>query len=237
MKALLLSAGYGTRLKPITDNIPKCLVKIAEKPLIDYWLELILLYKDVDILINTHYLSNLVNDHISRSKYADKITLRFEPKLLGTAGTLMSNLDFINDETLLLAHADNLSIFNLEDFIHAHNHRPDGCLMTMMLFKSDDPSSCGIVKLDKKGVVTDFFEKVPFPPSNLANGAVYLLDPSILNKIKLIEKCSDFSTHVIPLFVNKIYTYLNTNYHRDIGSIKNLEIANRDFKGKSSYYC
>ena len=66
MKALLLSAGYGTRLKPITNNIPKCLVKIANKALIDYWLELILSHKDIDILINTHYLSNLVNDHIHR---------------------------------------------------------------------------------------------------------------------------------------------------------------------------
>ena len=232
MKALLLSAGYGTRLKPITNNIPKCLVKIANKALIDYWLELILSHKDIDILINTHYLSNLVNDHIYRSKYSDKVTLKFEPKLLGTAGTLMSNLDFINDETLLLAHADNLSIFNLEDFIDAHNNRPDGCLITMMLFKSDDPSSCGIVKLDRNGVVTDFFEKVSSPPSNLANGAVYLLDPVILNEIKLIENCSDFSTHVIPHFVNKIYTFINTNYHRDIGSIKSLKIANRDFREK-----
>ena len=234
MKALLLAAGYGTRLKAITDSIPKCLVKIANKPLIDYWLELILSNKDIEILINTHYLSDLVKDHILKSKYADNIILSYEPKLLGTAGTLMSNLNFIDDETLLLAHADNLTIFNLDDFINAHNNRPHGCLITMMLFKSDDPSSCGIVKLDKNGVVTDFFEKVPSPPSNLANGAVYLIDPIALNKMKLIENCFDFSTDVIPHFINKIYTFLNTNYHRDIGSIKSLEIANRDFKGSKS---
>jgi len=232
LNVLLLAAGYGTRLKPITKKTPKCLVKIAGKALIDYWFELIFKNKNLKIFINTHYLREKVENHVAKSTYKDNVSLIFEPKLLGTAGTLISNIDKFKDDTLFLAHADNLTIFDLEDFIKAHKKRPNGCLMTMMLFKTDTPSSCGIVKLNKEKIVVDFFEKISEPPSNLANGAVYLISPEAIDIISNIDNCTDFSIDIIPIFKNKIYTYLNKDYHRDIGSIKSLQLANKEILEK-----
>ena len=97
-------------------------------------------------------------------------------------------------------------------------------------FETLDPQSCGIVEIDSKGVVLAFHEKVPNPPGNLANGAVYILEPSVLEwMIGLGKKQVDFSTEVIPHFLGKLFTYRNTLYHRDIGTMKSWIEASRDF--------
>ncbi len=229
MRVILLAAGYGTRLRPLTNKTPKCLVKIANKPLIDYWFDIVIKNKNTKVLVNTHYLSEKVERHIKLSSYKNNIKITYEPILLGTAGTVLANMDFIGNETLLLAHADNFTIFNLEEFLSAHASRPEGCDMTMMLFKSTDPSSCGVVKINEKKIVTDFYEKVKKPPSNLANGAVYLIEPKMIRKISKVGSINDFSTQVIPKFMGCIFSFLNDKYHRDIGTLESLEKANFDF--------
>jgi mannose-1-phosphate guanylyltransferase len=94
MKALLLAAGLGTRLRPITEKIPKCLVPINGVPLLDIWLEKLSNIGIEEFLINTHYLHQDVENFISKNKYKKKIKTTFEEKLLGTAGTLIKNKDF-----------------------------------------------------------------------------------------------------------------------------------------------
>ncbi|MBN2781760.1 MAG: nucleotidyltransferase family protein [Campylobacterales bacterium] len=226
MKALLLAAGLGTRLKPITDTIPKCLVLINGKPLLEYWLENLTDAGVSEFLINTSYLSEQVEEFVSKSKYKDKITLVHEDELLNTGGTLLANKDFFDDEALMLVHADNLSFCDFREFIKAHQNRDLGCEITMMLFHSDNPSSCGIVELDAYGVVQKFHEKVQNPPSDLANGAVYICEPSIFEFLESLgKKDIDFSNDVLPEYMGKIYTFLNNNYHRDIGSVESYAKA------------
>ena len=94
MKAFLLAAGLGTRLRPITEEIPKCLVPINGKPLLEYWLESIFSSGIKECLINTHYLSEKVADYIATSKYKKSITVVYEKKLIGTAGSLKKNIEF-----------------------------------------------------------------------------------------------------------------------------------------------
>jgi len=92
----------------------------------------------------------------------------------------------------------------------------------MMLFKTDNPSSCGIVELDKNNVVQEFHEKVSSPPSNLANAAVYICESSVINTLISLNKQEiDFSLEVLPKYLGKINTYLNNVYLRDIGTIEN----------------
>ena len=226
MKALLLSAGLGTRLRPITDTIPKCLVPINGKPLLEYWLENLSKVGVDKFLINTSYLHSQVEEFVNKSKYRDKITLIYEDKLLNTGGTLLKNKDFFDDEAFMLIHADNLSFCNFNDFIITHQNRVKKCEITMMLFRSDNPSSCGIVELDKDNIVQKFYEKVANPPSTLANGAVYILENSIFDFLESIgrEKI-DFSTQVLPEFTGKIFTFFNDQYHRDIGTMENYKKA------------
>ena len=210
MKALLLAAGLGTRLRPLTNTLPKCLVPINDKPLLEYWLEHLTQMGINEFLINTHYLHVKVEEFINQSKYKDKITLTYEKELLNTGGTLLENRDFFNNEPFMLIHADNLSFCDFSAFIDAHDKRRNGCEITMMTFITDTPSSCGIVKIDEDAVVQEFYEKVENPPSNLANGAVYICEPSLFSFLEhLSKKNIDFSNDVLPAFMGKINTYLN----------------------------
>lgn len=234
MKALLLAAGYGTRLKPITDSIPKCLVDINGRPLLEIWIELLVNAGIKDILVNTHYLSDKVNYFINISLYNEFITVVHENKLHGTAGTLLKNLSFFKDNPLILIHADNLSSFDMLEFIEHHNKRPIGTEITMMTFISDSPQSCGIVELNDQNIVINFFEKVKNPPSKLANGAVYIIEPSVMNFLISLDKEEiDFSTEVLPFFIGKIYTYFNNIYHRDIGTLESYKAGLSEFRNKN----
>ena len=98
----------------------------------------------------------------------------------------------------------------------------------MMTFKTESPKSCGIVELDEANVVRNFYEKSSNPPGNLANAAIYLIDKEALEWIDANPNHKDFSTEVIPNFIGRIATWHNINVHRDIGSINNLKIAQKD---------
>lgn len=227
MRALLLAAGFGSRLRPLTNSIPKCMVPIKGVPLLDIWLDRL---KDAGIgpfLINTHYLSEQVVDFISQGPHKEYVTLKNEVQLLGTAGTLIANLDFFQDTDGLLVHADNYCLADFSAFMDAHHKRPKNCVMTMMTFKASRPSSCGIVVLDNKGVVIDFFEKKTNPPGDIANGAIYILSPEFFKEIKSwVSPPKDFSSEVIEKFLGRIYSYETKSIFLDIGTPESFREAN-----------
>jgi mannose-1-phosphate guanylyltransferase len=226
MRALLLAAGLGTRLRPLTDRIPKCLVPVCGKPLLAYWLDLLLPGGVEKVLINTHYLPDAVGRFIADSPWRDRVTLVHEDKLLGTGGTVLKNRAFFRDEAFLVAHADNLTRFDVGAFIRRHEARPTGAMITMMTFRTDAPETCGIVEEDALGIVTAFHEKVPNPPGDHANAAVYVFEPGVVSFLESLHKeVIDLSTEVIPHFLGKICTYRNDVYHRDIGTLDSLSKA------------
>ena len=227
MRALLLAAGLGSRLRPLTNTIPKCLVPIKSQPLLEIWLERLTKSGIGPFLINTHYLYEQVESYINNSQYCNKTVLIYEPELLGTAGTLIANLDFFQNNDGLLIHADNYCLADFVDFQRAHYARPPECLLTMMTFRTAFPSSCGIVELDKRGVVIGFHEKKNNPPGNLANGAVYILSSKLLKILGSdFSIATDFSTQVLNRFIGYIYTYETSATFLDIGTPENYEQAN-----------
>ncbi len=224
MKAILLAAGFGTRLRPLTNSIPKCLVPIKGKPLLEIWLDRLSASGVERFLINTHYLPEAVEKFIHASKYNNIADIVYEPILLGTAGTLIANRGFFKEEDGLLVHTDNYCLANFDEFFEAHSNRPKNCLMTMVTFQTENPSSCGILELDEQGVVLAMHEKVSSPPGNLANGAIYLLSHELI--AMLGESISDFSTEVLPALMGKIYTYETKEIFLDIGTPETYKIAN-----------
>ncbi|MDZ4726958.1 MAG: nucleotidyltransferase family protein [Leptospira sp.] len=231
MKALLLAAGFGTRLRPVTDRIPKCLVPINGKPLLEIWLELLEKADLSGIIVNLHYLPEKVINFLDNSKFKNRVTTVYEKELLGTAGTLLSNRQSYPSEAVILIHADNLSQFDIIDFIQSHNKRPIGCEITMMTFKTDLPKLCGIVESDAENRLIGFYEKVENPPGNLANGAVYIVEPSVIQfLISLNKEVIDFSTEVIPNYLGRIFLYENNTYHRDIGNLESYAIGQREYQ-------
>ncbi|MDU6727516.1 MAG: nucleotidyltransferase family protein, partial [Bradyrhizobium sp.] len=159
MRALLLAAGIGSRLRPLTNTTPKCLVRVHDRPLLDYWLDLVFEGGVERALLNTHWLAEQVQAHVAQSRWRDRIDLVHEDELLGTGGTVLANRAWFADQPFLVAHADNLTDFDVEGLLAAHRNRPSGCIMTMLAFRTDDPSSCGILELDQQNRVLAFHEK------------------------------------------------------------------------------
>jgi mannose-1-phosphate guanylyltransferase len=227
MRAVLLAAGLGTRLRPLTNTTPKCLVSIKGRPLLGIWLERLSQAGIGPFIVNTHYLAGQVEAFVESSPYKQQISLVHEHELYGTAGTLITNLGFFNGGDGLLIHADNYCLADFSAFVRAHQERPPKCVMTMMTFRTNNPSSCGIVELDTRGVVIGFHEKVTAPPGNLANGAVYILSAELLVRLSNdFQGAKDFSNDVLPHFVGKIYSYETTDLFLDIGSRANYVAAN-----------
>lgn len=220
MRVILLAAGLGTRLRPLTARTPKCLVPIKGRPLLEILIQKLLSIKIDRILINTHYLADQVDLFISQSSYKEKIILTYENKLLGTAGTLIKNIDFYSDDDGMLIHADNYFEEELISFINAHKKRPPECLMSMMLFDTEIPSQAGIVELDELGKVIGFYEKSNEPHGFLANGAIYILSKEMIKILKEnYSDAKDFSLEIIPNFFGKIYGYKTSKLFLDIGSL------------------
>lgn len=217
--ALLLAAGLGERLRPITNNIPKCLVPIAGRPLLDFWIESLVAAGISKILVNTHYHAEIVHAFVKQHKHKDKIKILFEQDLLGTGGTLRSACEEIKGENILIAHADNFCLAPIDDFINCFAARSKSTEITMMTFRTETPESCGIVEIDNNGIVQKFHEKVLDPPGNLASGAVFIISNETVQFVrKQSASYLDFSRDIIPHYLGRINTWENRVYHRDIGN-------------------
>lgn len=226
MRALLLAAGMGTRLRPLTLTVPKCLVPIQGKPLLDYWLQSLFSAGIERVLINTHWLADMVREYVLQSPFCGRIDLVHEPELLGTGGTILANRQWLGGEAFLVAHADNLTNFDVAGFVASHQQRPPSCVLTMLAFRTDTPKDCGILEIGTQNIVTGFYEKVENPPGELANGAVYICEPEVTVFIASLGKSIvDFSTEVIPAFLNRIYAVTTKGYHKDIGNREALSLA------------
>ena len=126
MKAFLLAAGLGTRLRPLTDHVPKCLVDIGGRPLLDIWLDALASAGVDEVLVNVHHLHDLVEEHVAaRAGRAPFVRVVHEPVLLGSAGTLRANREFVAGEQFFLAiNADNLTTFDIGRLMRGPRPRP-----------------------------------------------------------------------------------------------------------------
>ena len=230
MKAILLAAGLGTRLRPITNTMPKCLVAINGKPLLEYWLETLVNLGVKEILINLHYFSDQVRQFIGGSPYKDRITLVEENELLGTGGTLLNNIDFWQGHTTWVIHADNYCCSDLQGMLQQHNNRDKHSDATLLLFKTDTPKNCGVVKLNKNKMITEFHEKVEKPPSNIASGALFIFSENVYEKYfehLSHNKHYEISVDLVPKLIGHMQGWLVDNYYIDIGTTETLNNANR----------
>jgi mannose-1-phosphate guanylyltransferase len=230
LKGLLLAAGLGTRLRPLTDTVPKCLVPILGKPLLGYWLDLLFEGGFESAVVNTHYLPARVREFVAASPWRERVTLVHEDQLLGTGGTVLRNREHFTGAAFLVAHADNLTRFDARKFRERHEHRPAGAAITMMTFETDAPQSSGIVVENKAGLVTEFHEKVANPPGNHANAAVYIFEPEVIDFLAALGRpVIDLSTEVLPHFLGRICSFHNADYHRDIGTPESLRKAELEY--------
>lgn len=232
MKAFLLAAGVGKRLRPLTDDLPKCMVPIAGKPLLHYWIYLCKRYGVTELLLNLHHHPKVVEVYLREIENNDlRIKVSREPQLLGSGGTIAANVDFVQKERdFYILYADNLTNVNLEALLQFHRVH-DGAL-TMGLFHTSVPRQCGIVELDSRGLITSFVEKPAHPKSDLANAGVFVASPDLLPYIPQGTGV-DLGHHVLPKLVGRMYGYVISDYLQDIGTMENYLNALRQWRGFS----
>lgn len=230
MKAFLLAAGYGTRLRPLTDTVPKCMVPIRGKPLLEWWFELLLRHGVTDVLVNTHYLPGPVRSFLAeydRRRTGLTAVEAYEPELLGSGGTVWHNRAFVQGEdSFLICYADNLTSADLTALLRFHETR--GGALTMALFHSDHPEACGIASLAEDGRITAFEEKPARPRGDLANAGIYAAGSALFGHFP-DAPFIDFGRDVLPGLVGSMFGYELSDRLIDIGTPEHYRRANEEW--------
>lgn len=225
MKAFLLAAGEGTRLRPITNTIPKCLVSICGKPLLQIWLEHCRAFDIHEVLLNIHTHAAAVEEFVKKQQIGVEVRLVHEPELLGSAGTIHTNRSWVSkDPEFWIFYADVLNNVNLGAMLAAH--RASRKAATLGLYRVDEPSRCGIAQMDGAGIIHDFVEKPSHPVGNLAFSGIILATQEFLDAVpRSVPK--DIGFDVLPQLKNRMTGYVIEDYLLDIGTLKNYELAQR----------
>jgi mannose-1-phosphate guanylyltransferase len=232
VKAVLLTAGLGTRLRPHTDTTPKCMLDIDGRPLLDMWLDAFDRAGVNEVLVNLHHLPDVVRHHIAARTGPPAVRTFFEPELLGSAGTLIANREWVDGEDLFLAcYADNLTDFDLRSLVQAH--REYDAVATLTVFHSERPWAGGVVEIDAAGAVTGFVEKPANPVSDLTNAGMYAFHPSVLDEIEGVPP-KDIGFDLLPRLVGRAQAVLVEGYFRDIGTTDAYRRAREEWPIRAS---
>ena len=231
MKAFLLAAGVGSRLRPITNTTPKCMLPIDGRPLLDIWLDAFDRAGVDEVLVNLHHLPDVVSRYIAARTAPPTVRTFFEPELLGSAGTLLANRQWVDGEELFLAcNADNLTDFDVRSLVDAH--REHGAIATLAVFHSQQPSAGGVVELDATGKVIGFVEKPSEPVSDLTNAGMYAFHPSLLDEIDDMPR-SDIGYDLLPRLVGRARAVLVEGYFRDVGTVDAYRRAREEWPARA----
>jgi mannose-1-phosphate guanylyltransferase/phosphomannomutase len=230
MKAMILAAGVGSRLDPLTRHLPKPMVPIINKPVMEHIVELLKRHGFTDIVMNLYHLSYSIKDYFGDgSRWGLRINYSDEESLLGTAGGVKRVESFF-DDTFLVIGGDDLADLDLTRMLR--HHREKKALATIALSLVEDPSQYGIALLNDKNRITRFLEKPKDATifSNTANTGVYLFEPDILDLIPKGEKY-DFGMHLFPKLLElkkPFYGYLTASYWSDVGHLESYRNAHYD---------
>jgi mannose-1-phosphate guanylyltransferase len=227
VKAFLLAAGIGSRLRPITDVTPKCMLPVGGRPLLDIWLDAFARAGVDEVLVNLHYLPEVVQNHLAERTGVPAVRTSFEPQLLGSAGTLLAQRQWVSDDDFFLAcNADNLTDFDLRSLIEAH--QAAGAIATLTAFHSPNPSAGGVMEVDSAGTVVGFTEKPEHPVSDLVNAGIYAFRPGVLDEIKG-EPPVDIGYNLLPQLVGRAHVVPIEGYFLDIGTPEAYRRAQEDW--------
>ncbi|MFU0827346.1 MAG: UTP--glucose-1-phosphate uridylyltransferase [Lachnoclostridium sp.] len=230
MKALFLAGGLGTRLRPITDDLPKPMVPIMGKPLLERNIENLKKHGIDEIVLSTCYKPHKIKKYFEDGrKLGVKISYITEDMPLGTAGAIKNAEEFF-DDTFLVFNADILSDINISDMIRFHKEKK--ALATIAVTEVDNPSAYGVIEKDENGFITAFKEK-PKPhesDSNLINAGVYIFEPQLLDEIPSGRAVS-IERETYPLLLQKGYkmaVYNRCSYWLDLGTPQKYLRAHKD---------
>ena len=219
MRAMVLAAGLGTRLRPLTYEITKPMVPVLDRPVMEHIVELLERHGFDEVIANLHYFPDSIREY-----FGERLSYRFEEELLGTAGGVRGCADFFGDESFLVISGDALTDIDLGAFLA--RHRQSGGIATLAVKQVPDTREYGVVLHDRDGRITGFQEK-PAPEealSDLGNCGIYMFEPRIFDYFPA-RPFVDWAQDVFPVLLeNDVPFYIHElgEYWNDVGSLSEL---------------
>jgi len=230
MKAVILAGGRGERLGSLIKDIPKPMIEIGGKPVLEHQIDLLRSYGITDIYILTGYLGHVIKNYFGGGKsFGVTLSVQQEEKPLGTSGCIRVLKDKLTENFLIL-YGDVMLDFDIDAFINFHNSK--GGRATLVVHPNDHPYDSDLLVLDEDKRIVDILLKDRKPEyySNLASAAVYILSPRVFEYLP--EGTSDFVKDIFPKMLHnseRLYGYKSAEYIKDMGTMDRLEKVNEDF--------
>ncbi len=229
MKAFILAAGNGTRLRPLTENLPKCLLPIRGTPLLEIWLKNCAAAGISEVLINVHAHAAKVKGFVSQQTTGVKVRISEEAELLGSAGTLAENQGFVEGEkAFFVLYGDVLTAVDLSALLRFH--RDKHAMATLGIHQVADPSQCGVVVMDDNSMVQRFVEKPAQAESNWAFSGVMVATWQIFELIPA-HRPADIGFHLLPKLAGRMAACAMTGFVLDIGTVSSYTAAQSSWPG------
>jgi len=231
MRAVLMAGGSGTRLRPLTCDLPKPMVPILNRPIAEHIIHLLRENEITEIIATLHYLPDVIREYFQDgSDFGVQITYAIEEEqALGTAGCV-KNVAELLDETFLVISGDSITDFDLKAAIEFHKQKNSKA--TLILTRVPNPIEFGVVITDEEGHIRRFLEKPSTGEvfSDTVNTGIYVLEPEVLEYLPENTE-SDFSKDLFPLLLEKnepIYGYIDRGYWCDVGHLDAYREAQYD---------
>ncbi|WP_241423590.1 sugar phosphate nucleotidyltransferase [Candidatus Contubernalis alkaliaceticus] len=228
---MILAAGLGTRLRPLTNVVSKPMVQLAGRPCLEHTVRLLKKHGVNEVMVNIHYFPELIREYFGDgSSFGVDMNYSYEKELMGTAGGLKKVESFFKNDTVLIISGDGLTDIHIQDYYRFHKEK--GCIATLALKRVENPQQYGVVKLNEDSTINIFQEKpkIEEAVSNLANTGIYLFEPEVFQHIPE-DTFYDFGKQLFPKFVEsriKMAGYQMEGYWCDIGDLPVYREAHYD---------
>ena len=222
MKGVIMAGGIGSRLRPLTNDIPKPMVPIIDRPVLYYIVNLLKNAGIKDIAMTLNYKpQKIINYFRDGREFGVNINYFIEDLPLGTAGSIKNAEEFI-DGTFVVISGDAFTNIDLKSAIAYHKKK--GGLLTVISKRVDDPFGFGVIKTDSQGLITEFKEKPENADSNLINTGIYICDKKVLDYIP--QGFYDFGKQLLPSLIGGIYSFETDSFWSDIGTLSSYYKTN-----------
>ncbi|WP_172388121.1 sugar phosphate nucleotidyltransferase [Streptomyces sp. MNP-20] len=234
MKAVVMAGGEGSRLRPMTSDLPKPLLPVADRPIMEHVLRLLKRHRLDDTVVTVQFLASLIREQFGDgSALGMRLSYATEPYALGTAGSVKNAAGLLGDEPFVVISGDALTDIDLTDLIAFH--RAKGALVTVCLTRVPEPVEFGITVLDAGGRVERFLEKPTWGQvfSDTVNTGIYVMEPEVLDYVAAGESV-DWSSDVFPRLLEEgrpVYGYVAEGYWEDVGTHASYLRAQADVLG------
>lgn len=231
MKAVVMAGGEGTRLRPMTSSMPKPLLPVVNRPIMEHVLRLLKRHGLNETVVTVQFLASLVKNYFGDGEELGmELTYANEEKPLGTAGSVKNAEEALKDDTFLVISGDALTDFDLTDLINFHKEK--GAMVTVCLTRVPNPLEFGITIVDEEGKVERFLEKPTWGQvfSDTVNTGIYVMEPEVFDYVEA-DVSVDWSGDVFPQLMKEgkpVFGYIAEGYWEDVGTHESYVKAQAD---------